>query len=114
MESQWIMNGNTVWEFSVQQVTSCTASTRGCGGGDTVYGKAERDLSSIFRLPHHNGVCIDCIGYEYLMGLPAGQGLGSAAFAPYVQSMYTTCQFMKCTDACSNIDLTALETEVRI
>ncbi len=45
------------------------------------------------------------------MGLPAGQGLGSAAFAPYVQSMYTTCNFMKCTDACTNIDLAALETE---
>ena len=45
------------------------------------------------------------------MGLPSGQGLGSAAFAPYVQSMYTTCQTMRCTEACSSLSVSSLETE---
>lgn len=48
VESQWAMNGNSVWEFSPQQIASCTTGVRGCGGGDTV------------------------AAYEYIMGLPAG------------------------------------------
>lgn len=59
----------------------------GCGGGDTIY------------------------AYEYLMSLPSTEGLGSGAFAPYVQSMYTECTAASCTEACSAIDLTALQTE---
>lgn len=44
------------------------------------------------------------------MGLPSGQGLGSAAFSPYMQSMYSGCNFMKCTYACSSINVPALAT----
>jgi len=86
VESQWAMNGNSAWEFSPQQIASCTTGVRGCGGGDTV------------------------AAYEYIMGLPAGQGLGSAAFAPYVQSMFTGCSIRLCTEACSSINTTSLET----
>lgn len=35
IESQWIWEGGAPWELSVQQVTSCTEGTFGCGGGDT-------------------------------------------------------------------------------
>ena len=48
--------------------------------------------------------------YEYLMSLPSTQGLGSGAFAPYVQSMYSECTAASCTEACSAIDLSALQT----
>ena len=61
IESQWILDGNSMWEFSVQQVNSCTTACRGCGGGDTV------------------------AAFEYIMALPSGQGLGSNAFAPYTE-----------------------------
>jgi len=87
IESQWVMDGNAIWEYSVQQVASCTTTCLGCGGGDTVY------------------------AYEYLMGLPQTQGLGSSAFAPYVQSMYQLCTGPRCTESCSSIDVAALATE---
>ena len=45
------------------------------------------------------------------MGLPSGEGLGSAAFAPFVQSMYEACSGPRCTEACSAINVTALTTE---
>ena len=86
IESQWALNGNSIWEFSPQQIASCTTACQGCGGGDTVY------------------------AYEYLMSLPTTEGLGSGAFAPYIQSMYTECTAMSCTEACSSIDLSALQT----
>lgn len=83
IESQWIMDGNAVWEFSPQQIASCTTNCFGCGGGDTV------------------------AAYEYLIGT---LGLGSAWYAPYVQSMYTSCSGKRCTNACSNYDMTDLST----
>jgi len=86
IESEWAMNGNSLWEFSPQQIASCTTTCMGCGGGDTIY------------------------AYEYLMSLPTTEGLGSGAFAPYVQSMYTECTAASCTEACSSIDLSALQT----
>merc|ERR1712072_1441095 len=84
-----ILDGNSMWEFSVQQVNSCTQSCLGCGGGDTVY------------------------AYEYLMDIPLGNrvGLGSAAFAPYVQSMYETCLGPRCTEACSDLSVEKLVTQ---
>lgn len=44
------------------------------------------------------------------MSLPPTQGLGSGAFAPYVQSMYNTCTAASCTESCASIDLSALQT----
>ena len=44
------------------------------------------------------------------MGLPTTEGLGSGAFAPYVQSMYTQCTAASCTESCAAIDLSALAT----
>lgn len=91
VESQWIMQGNSIWPFSPQQIASCVTDCYGCGGGDTVY------------------------AYEYLIGLgntsPAGSGLGSDAFAPYIQSMYSGCSGKRCTEECSEIDVSALATE---
>ena len=46
IESQWALQGNSLWEFSPQQIASCTTTCMGCGGGDTIY------------------------AYEYIMGLP--------------------------------------------
>lgn len=83
IESQWAMNGNPIWEFSPQQVASCTSNCYGCGGGDTTY------------------------GYEYLMNVT---GLGSAWFAPYVQSMVSPCSTKKCTESCSSIPMSQLVT----
>jgi len=86
IESQFAINGNALWEFSVQQVTSCTPGTFGCGGGDTV------------------------AGYDYLMSLPTTEGLGSSAFAPYTQSMYEQCTNPRCTESCGDLNLSALQT----
>lgn len=85
IESQWVMQGNSIWEFSVQQIASCTSSCLGCGGGDTP------------------------AAYEYIMSLSTG--LGSNAFAPYVQSMYNTCLGRRCTEDCTSLDVDALATE---
>ena len=68
------MNGNALWEFSPQQVASCTKTCNGCGGGWTTD------------------------AYTYIQGT---LGLGSAWFAPYVQSMYTQCDGPSCTAKCS-------------
>jgi C1A family cysteine protease len=35
VESAWAMAGNALWEFSPQQIASCTKNCFGCGGGDT-------------------------------------------------------------------------------
>jgi len=83
VESEWAMNGNTIWEFSPQQIASCTSSCNGCGGGDTPQ------------------------AYEYIMGT---LGLGSSWYAPYVQSMYKSCLGKRCTNACSNYNMTDLST----
>jgi len=83
IESEWAMNGNTIWEFSPQQIASCTSSCAGCGGGDTPQ------------------------AYEYIMSTV---GLGSAWYAPYVQSMYKSCLGPRCTNACSNYNMTDLVT----
>lgn len=86
IESQFALDGNALMEFSPQQIASCTTNCMGCGGGDTTY------------------------AYDYLMSLPTTEGLGSAAFAPYVQSMYNQCTDAACTEACSSIDVSALQT----
>jgi len=82
VESQWAMNGNALWEFSPQQVASCTTTCDGCGGGWTTD------------------------AYQYLQGTV---GLGSAWFAPYIQSMYTECTGTKCTGPC-NYSMSSLKT----
>jgi hypothetical protein len=87
IESEWMLAGNAMWEFSVQQVNSCVKKCFGCGGGDTP------------------------AGYEYLMGLPKGEGLGSSAWAPYVQSMTTACSGPRCTEKCDDLDIDILKTK---
>ena len=87
IESEFMLAGNAMWEFSVQQVNSCVKKCFGCGGGDTP------------------------AGYEYLMSLPKGEGLGSAAFAPYVQSMTEQCLGKRCTESCDDLGLDTLKTK---
>ena len=87
IESEFMLNGNAPWPFSVQQVTSCTRNCFGCGGGDTP------------------------AAYEYLKGLPQGEGLGSDSFAPYIQSMTDQCLGKRCTEDCDKIDLSTLKTK---
>jgi C1A family cysteine protease len=82
IESQWVLDGNAIQDFSVQQVNSCTPSTFGCGGGDTV------------------------AGYEYLMTLSTGNG--PAAWGPYIQSMTKPCSGRRCTESCDLLDTSNL------
>jgi len=94
IESQWALDaidsgnfniGGEIWEFSVQQVASCTTTCEGCGGG------WQQD------------------GYEYIMSLTSSsEGLGSQYFAPYTQSMVTACSDSSCTMSCSELDVSAL------
>ena len=90
IESQFIADGNSMWEFSVQQVNSCVKKCFGCGGGDTP------------------------AGYEYLMNLPSNEGLGSAAWAPYIQSMTDECTGPKCTESCKDLDIDVLKTKASL
>ena len=87
IESEFMLSGEAPLEFSVQQVTSCVKKCFGCGGGDTP------------------------AAYDYIKSLPKGQGLGSDAFAPYVQSMTQQCLGKRCTEDCGKIDLSTLETQ---
>jgi len=87
IESEWMLAGNAMWEFSVQQVNSCVKNCFGCGGGDTP------------------------AAYEYLMGLQKGEGLGSSAWAPYVESMTEQCTGKRCTEACKDLDIDVLLTK---
>jgi len=86
-ESQWAMNGNALWEFSVQQVASCTTTCQGCGGG------WQQDA------------------YQYIAGIVTSQGtgIGSNAWGPYVQSMLVECTSMTCTAPCSSLNMTQIE-----
>ena len=84
VESQWAMNGNPVWEFSVQQIASCTTTCSGCGGGLT------EDA------------------YAYIMS--NAEGLGSQYWGPYVQSMTVDCQGTSCTEPCSSLVMSELKT----
>ena len=93
IESQWALEGldgdfsigGEIWEFSVQQIASCTTTCYGCGGG------WQQDA------------------YEYIMSLTsANEGLGSQYFAPYIQSMVTECSSPSCTRACSQLEVSAL------
>lgn len=94
VETAWLMQDNAMWEFSPQQILSCTKQgpaplSQGCGGGDQIQ------------------------AYEYLKNLTNTDlsgylGLGSAAFAPYVQSMYSMCDKPRCTMACSEINVDLL------
>lgn len=92
VESQWAMNGNAIWEFSPQQIASCTQEMAspfgpccfGCGGGDSV------------------------AAYEYLMSAGV-TGLGSSYFAPYTQSMTVACSGPECTNTCSSYSQTDLK-----
>lgn len=83
VESEFMLLGYSMWEFSVAQVNSCVQSCLGCGGGDTTS------------------------AYEYLEGVI---GLGSAAWAPYIQSMTKTCLGRYCTESCSDLDVEELST----
>jgi hypothetical protein len=38
IESEWKFQGNYIWEFSPQQVASCTTTCNGCGGGNQILG----------------------------------------------------------------------------
>jgi len=87
VESAWAMAGNALWEFSPQQIASCTTTCAGCGGGDTP------------------------AAYEYINRTI---GLGSAWFAPYIQSMYKECLGAYCTEACSDIPVKDLPKEVSL
>lgn len=87
IESEFMLAGNSMWEFSPQQIASCVKKCFGCGGGDTP------------------------AAYEYLMDLPKGEGLGSAAFAPYIQSMTDQCLGKRCTESCDDIHLDTLKTK---
>jgi len=87
VESAWAMAGNALWEFSPQQIASCTPGCLGCGGGDTT------------------------AAYDYINSTV---GLGSAWFAPYIQSMYTACNGPRCTESCSSIPVSVLPTEVSL
>jgi len=82
IESQWMLAGNAPWELSVQQVTSCTHATFGCGGGDTV------------------GAYQQLMSDETKFGQKTW-GVASAAMDPYRQSMYEECVGPLCTEECS-------------
>eukprot|EP00616_Rhizochromulina_sp_CCMP1243_P012871 CAMPEP_0118963412 /NCGR_PEP_ID=MMETSP1173-20130426/1319_1 /TAXON_ID=1034831 /ORGANISM="Rhizochromulina marina cf, Strain CCMP1243" /LENGTH=383 /DNA_ID=CAMNT_0006911735 /DNA_START=20 /DNA_END=1171 /DNA_ORIENTATION=+ len=81
IESQWMLAGNAPWALSVQQVTSCTAGTFGCGGGDTV-GAYDQLISDATKF-----------GMDTF-------GVSSEAMTPYVQSMYESCVGPICTEGC--------------
>jgi len=83
IESEWKFQGNYLWEFSPQQIASCTTTCDGCGGGETY------------------------LAYEYIESVV---GLGSSWFAPYTQSMYEICETSKCTTSCSTFSMSDLET----
>ena len=76
-ESAAFLAGNSLYEFSPQQVASCTPSMFGCGGGDPVP------------------------AYESIM---SKGGLSSGWFWPYQQSMYAECLDKPCTAKCSQPD----------
>lgn len=82
VESQWAMQGNSLWEFSSQQIASCDTNSYGCGGGYTE------------------------TAYEYIESVV---GLGSAWYAPYMQSMYKSCSGPSCTYSCSNYNMAQLQ-----
>jgi hypothetical protein len=83
IESQYMLAGFPMWELSVQQVTSCTAGTFGCGGGDTT-GAYAQIISDADKFGE------------------ATSGVASAAMVPYVQSMYEGCSGPLCTEQCSD------------
>lgn len=84
IESQWMLAGNAPWPLSVQQVTSCTQGTFGCGGGDTT-GAYEQLMTNVTK----DGIVVG--------------GVASAAMAPYEQSMYEVCEGPKCTVNCADV-----------
>jgi len=87
IESEWKMQGNYLWEFSIQQIASCTTTCNGCGGGE----------------PY--------LAYEYIESVV---GLGSSWFAPYTQSMYELCETARCTESCSDFNMSDLETYAQL
>jgi len=91
IESEFMLKGNSMWEFSVQQVNSCVKKCLGCGGGDTP------------------------AAYDYLMSLTADKvGLGSSAWAPYVESMTETCLGKRCTESCDDLGIDVLKTKAHL
>jgi len=74
IESSWMLAGNPMYDFSPQQIASCTTTCDGCGGG----------------WPFD--------AYEQVM---KNTGLSSGWFTPYVQSMYEGCMDASCTEKCS-------------
>jgi hypothetical protein len=45
------------------------------------------------------------------MGLPSTEGLGSIWWAPYIQSMTSSCSNSRCTESCSTLDISTLITK---
>lgn len=81
VEAQFVLAGAASVELSPQQITSCTASCFGCGGGDTT------------------------LAYHYLTETV---GLSPDAYWPYTQGMtpQTECLAKLCTAGCTgNVDL---------
>jgi hypothetical protein len=98
IESQWMLAGQAPWELSVQQVTSCTAGTFGCGGGDTT-GAYEQIIDDATKYGE------------------ATSGLAAAAMVPYQQSMYEECMGPVCTKTCNDLgigNLTIMASEVAL
>jgi hypothetical protein len=82
-----MLAGYSMWEFSVQQVNSCTEGTFGCGGGDTT-GAYEQIISMQTKSnPLTDGMYVP--------------GVASAAEVPYTQSMYEECTGPLCTVNCT-------------
>mmetsp|Transcript_26353 Transcript_26353/g.58983 ORF Transcript_26353/g.58983 Transcript_26353/m.58983 type:complete len:428 (-) Transcript_26353:144-1427(-) len=88
IESQWMIDaGQAMWGLSVQQLTSCTMETLGCGGGDTTLAY-EQLLSNATK------------SSKAAASQPT-PGLAPGVLAPYVQSMIKECTHRACTESCS-------------
>jgi hypothetical protein len=74
VESSWTLAGNPMYDFSPQQVASCTTTCDGCGGGWP---------------------------FDAYEGIMKDTGLSSGWFTPYTQSMYEGCMGVSCTEKCS-------------
>ena len=69
IESQWVLDGQGIWEFSAQQINSCTTTSAGCNGGNQ----------------------IDAYNY-----VNSTVGLAAAVYAPYLQNLYKSSATISC------------------
>jgi len=98
IESQWAMQGNTIYEFSPQWIASCTQYPVGSGAGGCGGGWYTNAYNQIAQTVYNYGV-------SSTTGQYTNNGLPAAAFAPFVQSMYQGCSDMSCTYNCNNYDM---------